>query len=168
MLTNTIVVYQDYIEIIVETEKYKESVLIDKIDFPLPGLIRVQSPKYAYIVGLNISLSNYIMNHIPSRVSVIDHINTNKLDNRRFNLRRTTQQGNTQARRTYSRCNTGVVGIAYRENGEYTYLRVSLTEPLTKKRHTKQFNINNLGYDEAFKLAVDYLNAKKKEFGYLI
>ena len=39
-------------------------------------------------------LHNYILNHTPSKNSMIDHINHNKLDNRKDNLRIVTHQQN--------------------------------------------------------------------------
>ena len=67
-------------------------------------------------------------------------------------------------------------GIARRSNGKYEYFRATVSDRVTKvnskaqsqtKRYTKQFNINKLGEEEAFKQAKQWLDAKKEEFNYL-
>lgn len=169
MIRNEIILHNGYVEIIVKSKNYKHSVLIDIEDLEKVGKIRVSNTGYAYqCKSQGTSVSNLVMKHKPNRYIVVDHINKNRLDNRKSNLRIITQQGNVQNRVTFSRNNTGVVGIAYRENKGYKYYRVSLTNPKTKERFTKQFNINKLGKERAFNEAKKLLELKKKEFSYVI
>lgn len=169
MITNTIILHEDYVEVIVTSKTYKHTVLLDIEDLVKVGKMRVSNTGYAYqCCQYAKSVANVVMDREADRLVVVDHINTNRLDNRKSNLRVVSQSGNTQARKTFSRNNTGTVGIAYRENGDYRYYRVSLTNPETGKRFTKQFNMNKLGKALAFELAQECLALKKEEFGYLV
>lgn len=169
MIKNEIILHNEYVEIIVKSKNYVHKVLLDTEDLTKVGKIRISNTGYAYQCCTKAqSVANLIMNHIADRNVVVDHINANRLDNRKSNLRIVSQQNNTQARKTFVRNNTGVLGVSYRENKNYTYYRVSITNPVTLKRFTKQFNLNKLGKEKAFELAIECLNQKKKEFNYTI
>ena len=169
MIKNEIILHNEYVEIIVKSKNYTHKVLLDIDDLSKVGKIRISNTGYAYQCCTKAqSVANLIMNHPANRNTVVDHINGNRRDNRKSNLRIISQQANTQARKTFVRNNTGTLGISYRENNNYKYYRVSITNPITLKRFTKQFNINKLGKEKSFELANECLNQKKIEFNYTI
>lgn len=122
-------------------------------------------------------VQHLILGHVSNREVVVDHINGDRLDNRRSNLRRLSQRDNANNRNFNSRSNTGVVGISERKNGNYRYYRAVVSDRKTlvlnskaksqTKRYSKQFNINKLGDSEAMRQAKRWLSLKKKEFSYV-
>ena len=86
-------------------------------------------------------------------------------------------QADNANNRTKTQNNTGIVGIALRENGKYQYYRCTVSDRNhnvisgdTKsacKKYTKQFNINKLGKEVALEQAKQWLKTKRKEFGYI-
>lgn len=173
-ITNTVELHDGHVAITVTSKTYKHVVLLDNDTFLLTGKIRCTTQGYVYTCKGGVNVCHLVMGHISNMTTVVDHINGNTLDNRKVNLRVVTQQQNSQNKRSFIKNNTGVVGISYRSNGKYEYYRVSLTDRskgLSNNRQgqrvTKQFNINKLGKEEAFKSANVYLQLKKIELGYL-
>jgi hypothetical protein len=153
---------------------YLKEVVIDTSDLHLIKKVHVKAIGYPWTAKCN--LAHLILGHTSNMATVVDHINGNKLDNRKVNLRVLKQCDNANNRNTSSN-NTGVVGIARRKNGNYEYFRVTVSDrsqPINSsytksacKKYTKQFNITKLGEDAAFKQAKEWLAVKRKEFDYI-
>ena len=157
---------------------YLKEVLIDTEDLPLLKKLRINNNGYAWSNKANIA--HIIMGHTSNSTTVIDHINGNRLDNRKINLRVLSQHENA-TNKTTSKSNVGIVGISRRKNGNYEYFRATCSDLSTTavekgtyanhgkatKRHTKQFNISKLGENQALEQAKKWLSEKQKEFGYL-
>ena len=156
---------------------YLKEVLIDTEDLPLLGKCTCKNT--GYIWSNQRSICHTIMNHQSNKEIVIDHINGNKLDNRKENLRILTQHQNS-TNKSKSKSNIGIVGISKRFNGNYEYFRATCSDLTTiivakgtysghgkaTKKYSKQFNINKLGEEEALEQAKKWLEEKRKEFGY--
>ena len=176
-INNTIKTIDDVTTILItknDDSSYLKEVLIDTCDLHLIKKIHVKNTGYPWSNKIN--LAHLVLNHKSNMDTVVDHINGNKLDNRKENLRVLNQCDNANSIHI-SANNTGVVGIAKRKNGNYEYFRVTVsnrTHPVTSsytksacKKYTKQFNINKLGEDEAFKQAKQWLEITRKKFGYI-
>lgn len=181
-IINTIIT-EDSISTIIITKdsdlNYIKKVIIDTEDLHfITGKVHVSSSGYAYISNRKNNVAHKVMMHTSNMTTIVDHINVDKLDNRKCNLRITTQHKNSTNKNT-SRNNTGVIGIARRSNGNYEYYRASISDLTTvveehrvgggkrTKRFSKQFNIKKLGDSEAFNQAKEWLRTKQIEFGYL-
>lgn len=178
-IINTIFLHDGYAEIIVERtgyQSYKNSVLVDIEDLPKLGKIRISNEGYAYQCNRESkSVAHIVMNHESNLKTVVDHINNNRLDNRKTNLRIISQRDNANNRGT-TRNNTGIVGITLCQRGGYKYYKATISDRKTlvhgkavsaTKRYCKQFNVNRMGKQKAFEAAQDWLKLKRKEFGYL-
>lgn len=168
MVTNNLILKNNYAIIEIKSKTYHHFMKLDCEDVEKVGKVRVSKEGYAYQAGQHgKSVASAVLNYTTNTKIYIDHINGDTLDNRKINLRICTPSENAKNRHSFSRNNTGTVGIQYRVNSKYEYYRVSLTDK-SGKRFTKQFNINKLGKDRAFLEAEKCLKAKKLEFGYII
>ena len=178
-INNTIKIEGEITTILITKDddtSYLREVLIDTEDIgKITGKVKEKSSEgYVYIKERH--LAHIILDHESNLTTVVDHINCNRLDNRKCNLRVVSQHENC-TNKSKSKNNTGIVGIAKRSNGNYTYYRATVSDLSTKlvannksgvatKKYTKQFNINKLGEEEAFKQAKQWLKTKREEFGY--
>lgn len=115
---NEIIEYEDYAEIIlynINCEEIARAIIdLDDIDIIKKYKWCLSSSNgYAItmIKGKQKSLHRYIMN--PSDNMVVDHINHDRLDNRRSNLRICTQQQNSWNTSISKNNKTGKTGVSY-------------------------------------------------------
>jgi hypothetical protein len=172
MLINTVKLHNGYVVVDVinngSASPYHHRVKLDIEDLALVGKMRVSKAGYAYQAKkYGKSVASIIIGVQTHSKLYVDHINGNTLDNRKHNLRKVTPSQNAKNRHSFSRNNTGVVGIAYRKNGNYKYYRVTITQ-MNGKKKTKQFNLNKLGKNVAFKEAQAYLAIEKQKHGYIV
>ena len=87
---NEVIIYDDYAEIIIY-DKNNEERCRSKID--LEDVDLVNKHKWSYAAGYcynhknKIHLHNLILNRIPNKNTTVDHINRDRMDNRKSNLR---------------------------------------------------------------------------------
>jgi HNH endonuclease len=110
---------------IVDDEDYERVVAL--------GSWRLHSAGYAYTGGAPKSLDpeGTLMHHVvlpptPGDGGVTDHINRNKLDNRKANLRRVTQVENVQNSVTRSDNTSGVRGVTWDAARQQWQARISV------------------------------------------
>lgn len=110
---NEIIEYDDYAEVIIYNRDCKEKArtLIDLEDIDKVKQYKwnLNAREYVYTDSTNILLHRLIMNCPDDKV--VDHINHNKLDNRKSNLRICTQQQNSKNRSICSKNTSGITGV---------------------------------------------------------
>lgn len=109
--SNEIIEYEDYAEIVLYDINNEECArtMID-----LEDVEKVKGYKWAYSYGYAINYSVSFLHRLIMNCPddmVVDHINHNKLDNRKENLRICTQQQNMMNRTTQSNNTSGVTGV---------------------------------------------------------
>lgn len=177
MVKNTVIINEDYIEIIPNGKHQDKRVLVDKDSLQLLGTntVVIDGRGYACIRKDNKKqkVHNLVLGVTTDRKNVVDHEFGNRLDNRKTNLREVKQRVNSRNKHSYSRNLTGVIGISERTRGNYNFYRAQLTLPDSElacygqgKRISKNFNIGSLGKEEAFKEATAWINEQKKILNY--
>lgn len=181
LYNNTYVKVEDYYKIMITKStdsSYFKEVLIDSDDLEKVSKfdIRLTTQGYPVIAKTGQKpLAHIVMNHISNTTNVVDHISGDKLDNRKCNLRVLSSKNNAN-NRNKALTETGEVGITLRTKGNYTCYRATVSDRVTKtvskaksqtKRYAKQFNVNKFGKEEALRRAIQWLEQKRIEFGYV-
>lgn len=110
---NEIIIYEDYAEMILYDKDNKE---IARTLIDLDDVDRVKQYKWRlndnnYVIRDDMRLHRFIMNCPNDKV--VDHINHNRLDNRKSNLRICTQRENIMNRSKTSRNTSGYTGVMW-------------------------------------------------------
>ena len=174
---NKVILRENFIEVIINRGSDEFTMFVDSEDYQNIGVVRVSKTGYAYkAMKGSIAVHHVVMGHESNSLTVVDHINSNKLDNRKENLRIVSSKDNANNRNS-ARNNTGIVGISKRTHPTYNYVyyRATVSDRTTlmngakskTKQISKNFNINSLGEELALSMAIDWLRVKKLEFGYL-
>ena len=104
---NEIVIYDDYAEIVLYN---KDNVEITRALIDLEDVDKVSKYKWylinGYVYNVKVGLLHRFIMNCPSDDEVIDHINHNKLDNRKDNLRICNQKQNLMNKQKTQRRNT--------------------------------------------------------------
>lgn len=114
---------------------------------------------HRYILNLNRNHNNH--------TDYVDHINRDKLDNRKSNLRITDNSGNQKNKGIQSNNTSGIPGVRYIQTstGAGWIARVTTAN---KKRISKFFSENKYGKEQSKQLAIEWRNTKMIENGYII
>jgi len=130
---NIIIIYDNYAEMVVESKGNIYKALIDKEDIK-----RVD--KYKWWLSCNgylmtdtydgdyknrYTIHRYILN-VDDREILVDHINRNRLDNRKCNLRKTTPTGNSINRSVQSNNKSGIIGVSWSRKLNKWEVRIKL------------------------------------------
>lgn len=127
---NIIVEKEDYVEIILQNIKCEEvgRALIDKDDIEKCKSYSWHLCKNGYVTAhinnKQIYLHRYIMNITESKIQV-DHINRNRSDNRKGNLRLCTNAENGMNKRILDANTSGYTGIRYDKRRDYWYASIT-------------------------------------------
>lgn len=139
--TNEIILYDNYAEIIL-CDKYgneKDRTLISLEDVEKCRQFKWSLNSYGYVkcTNLNMRLNRFIMD-CPDDM-VVDHINHNKLDNRRENLRICTSQQNNINMPIRLNNTSGTKGVTWREDRQKWVASITVNgKRLSKHCNTKE------------------------------
>jgi hypothetical protein len=105
--------YKDGIEFIVDYDDFINYVMGYRFTMTKDGYVRYSSTKD----GMNSKLLHRVIVDCPEDM-VIDHINRDKLNNCRSNLRIATQQQNSMNRSKTKRNKSGVIGVSWHKGAK--------------------------------------------------
>lgn len=114
---------------------------------------------HRYILNLNRNHNNH--------TDYVDHINRDKLDNRKLNLRITDNSGNQKNKGIQSNNTSGISGVTYTQTSTGAGWIARVTT-VNKKRISKFFSENKYGKEQSKQLAIEWRNTKMIENGYII
>jgi len=117
---NEIIIYNNYAEIILYNDKNIEIArsIINIDDIEKINKIKWHLSNTGYAITSlperkSKFLHNFILNRIPNKQNCVDHINRNRLDNRKNNLRIVTPQNNSINKGKQSNNTSGHVGVSF-------------------------------------------------------
>ena len=150
---NEIVQYETYAELILYDKDYQES---DRAKISLEDIDKVRyikwyKDKHGYAINRTYgSLHRYIMDCPDDKV--IDHINRDRLDNRRINLRICTAQENQMNKSKQKNNNSSFPGVSKTYNGKWR-ARIMLNK---KENHLGVFNSFEEAVEARKQAEIDY------------
>lgn len=155
--TNSYEEHEDYISLIIARNNERYEILIDIDDYDKINRYNWCVSHDGYIVGTlenrkQVKLHRYIMN-CPNEL-VVDHINHNKLDNRKSNLRLATVQENSMNQRKPKNNTSGYKNIRMKNN------KYEISVMVEGKRHYASAST----LEEAIKIRDKMLDELHKEF----
>lgn len=172
MLSNKIVKrYKGWVAIEItntdERNAYTVICKLDKEDYNrLPSKLRLGTNGYIVLaVKEHKPLHRWVMK-VTDPADIVDHINRDKMDNRKSMLRVVTHSDNSRNRSLSNNSSTGNNGLNIVKKGNYEAYRVHWVDK-NGNRHFKNFNIND--YKDRHtckKAALKYLKVKQKENDY--
>jgi 5'(3')-deoxyribonucleotidase len=126
---NEIIIKENFAEVILYNKECKEiaRTIIDKDDVNKVKDIAwsVDNYGYAHTSGCHKRMHQYIINY-DTNIYVIDHINRNKLDNRKINLRLCTKLENNRNIEIQKNNSSGFVGVHYDSNCRLWRARITV------------------------------------------
>lgn len=159
---NKIIYIKNHAEIVIESPKYGTKYVkidvsdVEKILLHRWYVVKDHNTFYCVTKEYNkkrISLHRYLLNALDKEV--VDHKDGNGLNNRRKNIRLTTQEINSKNRKKNKRNKSGYSGVFETNTAWYSSWFVN------KHAKQKRFSKNKYGSDIAMKLAI--LHRKEKE-----
>lgn len=113
--------------------------------------------------GYIVTSKNYPIHRLIMDDKFIDHVDSNnsKHDNRKYNLRKCTNQQNQANRFEPSNNTSGHKGVIKYKNGNNIYWRAQVSKK--PKQYTKSYSIITYGEEISYKMACDWVENKSIE-----
>jgi len=155
-INNTIKTEGDTTTILItknDDQSYLKEVIIDTEDLPKLGKCHCKNTSYVWTNGNNIC--HTILGHASNMDNVVDHINGNKLDNRKQNLRFCSNSQNAANAKLNLRNKSGHKGVYWFKSANRWRAEIKV---LGKKKYLGTFT-------EVDRAAAAYNTAAEKYFG---